>query len=78
MQVNMNDDGSGCIHKITGDYKGNASAYFGPGAVLVDAEVFPRGSFTSGRSVKRGGPMWDHLEKTGKTIFARMQASQNA
>lgn len=77
MQVHINKDGSGCIHRITGNYKGSASAYYGAGAVLEDAEQFNHFGAVS-RNVKRNGPMWDHLEKTGKTIFARMQASQNA
>lgn len=61
MQFQPYTGGGFCIHKITGTWKGNVSAYFNVKGEPIDAEYT-----RTGRSVKRGGPVWTRLETIGR------------
>ncbi len=69
MQINKNLDGSGSIHKITGNFKGKVSAYYGAGGKLVDAEII-RFINVSPRPVKIGGPIWKLCESHGRVYLS--------
>jgi hypothetical protein len=61
MQAHISPNLSGCVHRITGSWKGRVSAYYDAGGVLVDAEqILP--NFQS-RPVKRGGPIWNEVDR---------------
>lgn len=63
MQVATYTTGGFAVHKITGDFEGNASGYFDENGKLSDAE-FIRGN--NSFPVKRDGPAWDWIEKEGR------------
>jgi len=53
------------LHKITGYWVGNCSAWFDREGSLIDAEQIPR-PFGPSRPVKENGPMWRHIETIGQ------------
>lgn len=57
-------NGGFVLHKITGNWKGNVSAWFDRDGKLLDAEqiLIP---FSSSRPIKRDGPMWCELVRLG-------------
>ena len=52
------------IHGITGNFKGRVSAWFEENGTVTDAEQF--NSKNIARPVKRGGPIWQKLERIGQ------------
>ena len=64
MQLGRFTNGGYCLHKITGKWKGNASAWFDKDGVILDAEQIPV-PFESSRPIKKGGPMWKAIQKIG-------------
>ena len=64
MQINRFYNGGYCIHKITGYWVGNASAWFDRDGKLLAAEQIPY-CFSSSRPVKRDGPMWRQIQSIG-------------
>ena len=65
-QVARFPDGGFVLHKITGNWKGNVSAWFDKNGRPLDAEQMSGGFGSPARRVKRGGPIWDRLESIGK------------
>ena len=64
MQLCRFTQGGFCLHKITGDWKGTASAWFDKDGALLDSEQITE-PFWSSRPVKRGGPMWQEIQRIG-------------
>jgi hypothetical protein len=72
MQISTFNGGGGfVIHRITGNFKGRASAWFSPDGSILDAEQFVRDGCNSTRPVKQDGPMWQFLARIGKR-YARL------
>lgn len=51
------------LHKITGDFKGRASAWFNPLGELADCEQILPNNQT--RPIKKGGKLWNYLATFG-------------
>jgi len=52
------------IHKITGDFSGKISAWFGPSGELLNCEqILPHKQIS--RPVKINGPIWKEIAKLG-------------
>lgn len=52
------------IHRITGNFRGVVSAWFGADGVPIDAQQrTPDGRY---RPVKKGGPIWNRLAIIGR------------
>lgn len=65
MQLHRFTSGGYCLHKITGSWRGNVSAWFDRDGKLLDAEQILT-PFGSSRPVKRDGPMWREIQRVGK------------
>jgi hypothetical protein len=65
MQFGRFTNGGYYLHKITGDWKGRCSAWFDRDGKLLDAAQILR-PFGAERPVKRGGPMWQELQRIGR------------
>lgn len=65
MQCLRFSSGGFVIHRITGDWKGRVSAWYGADGSLLDAEQLTRFG-SNGRPIKRNGPMWRRLEQIGQ------------
>jgi hypothetical protein len=75
MQINSFVNGGYVIYKITGQFKGQMSAWFDRDGNLLDAEQTPEPfgntrpapePFGNTRPVKRDGPMWQHAQTIGR------------
>ena len=64
MQISRFKNGGFVIHKLTGCWVGNVSAWFDADGRLVDAEQVTR-PFGPSRPVKQGGPIWKTLSSFG-------------
>lgn len=52
------------LHKVRGSFQGRVSGYFDSNGSLRDAEQITDNDQV--RQVKRGGPIWRHLEMLGR------------
>lgn len=54
------------LHRVKGPFKGHASAWFDVDGALTAAELFAGGFGSAARPVREGGPVWRHLQRTGR------------
>lgn len=66
MQLMRFSNGGFVIHKIVGQFKGRASAWFDAAGKLLDCEQYPQGPCGPTRAIKRDGPIWRELESVGR------------
>lgn len=51
------------LHKVRGSFQGKVSGYFDSNGTIKDAEQIIEDRV---RPIKRGGPIWKHLEMLGR------------
>jgi hypothetical protein len=63
-QIQKFTQGGFVLHKITGNFKGNVSAWYDRNGTPIDAIITSR-PFGGSRQVKRGGPIWNQVKVMG-------------
>lgn len=65
MQFGRFQNGGYYLHKITGYWRGRASAWFDKDGILLDCEQI-NGPYLASRPIKKDGPMWREIQRIGK------------
>lgn len=72
MNISYFDRGSFVVHGITGNFKGQCSAWFDKDGLLYSAQQII--NYYTTRNVKIDGPIWQHLQKVGKRFVGLNKA----